>query len=96
MRSRQGRGGRTHSALPSTLESGIREVLEPLLSKTDIAERYNVSTRTVERWIASQGIASASPGKKPMYRKSDVLRMEPDRSLSDEERDKIVTNLIGE
>ena len=82
------------TALPKIL--GYKNsVLEPLLSKKSIADRYGVSTRTVERWIAKYGIQSASPGKKPMYRVSDVLRMEPQRALTDDERQKIVEELMG-
>lgn len=69
--------------------------MDTLYTKQQVADRYHVSTRTVERWIRRFGIASASPGSNFLFRESDLIRMEPRQALTDGERNKIVDNLIG-
>lgn len=69
--------------------------MDTLYTKRQVADRYHVTTRTIDRWIRQFGIVSASPGSKFLFRESDLVRMEPDQALSDSEREEIVENLIG-
>ena len=76
-------------------KSGIRS-METLFTKKEVAERYHVSIRTVDRWIVQYGIVSASPGSKFLFRESDLIEMEPARGMNEEEKDDLVADLLGE